>query len=99
MTAEPATIGHRATMGDGPRAQDLARVGDRAGVGKAEVKAAFEAADRPARRLLEPAASDGKLDPSAPRLQEADDRQQALIDEGVEEMFPARAAVSVKPTT
>ena len=45
---------------------------------------------RPAERAT------GKPDQLAPKLAEAEDRQEALVDEGVEETFPASDPVSAK---
>ena len=42
---------------------------------------------------------EGKPDHMAQREDEAEDRQEALIDEGVEETFPASDPVSVKRIT
>lgn len=41
----------------------------------------------------------GKPDQLAPNLPDAEDRQEALIDEGVEETFPASDPVSAKRIT
>ena len=51
---------------------------------------------RPADEPLDP---EGKHDQLAAKEQEAEDRQEALIDEGVEETFPASDPVSVKRIT
>ncbi|QQQ18399.1 hypothetical protein JIP62_14065 [Brevundimonas vitis] len=48
---------------------------------------------RPAERTT------GKPDQLAPNLKEAEDRQEALVDEGVEETFPASDPVSAKQIT
>ena len=42
---------------------------------------------------------EGKPDQLAPHTAEAEDRQEALIDEGVEETFPASDPVSAKRIT
>jgi len=42
---------------------------------------------------------DGKPDQLKDRLKDAEDRQEALIDEGVEETFPASDPVSAKRIT
>lgn len=41
----------------------------------------------------------GKPDQLAPNMQDAEDRQQALLDEGIEESFPASDPVSAKRIT
>ena len=51
---------------------------------------------RPAEEPLDP---EEKHDQLAAKEQEAEDRQEALIDEGVEETFPASDPVSVKRIT
>lgn len=42
---------------------------------------------------------DGKPDQLKKQLKDAEDRQEALVDEGVEETFPASDPVSVKRIT
>jgi len=51
---------------------------------------------RPAKRTL---ADQEKPDQLKKKAREAEDRQEALIDEGVEETFPASDPVSVKRIT
>lgn len=51
---------------------------------------------RPADQPLEP---EEKPDQLAEKAEQAEDRQEALIDEGVEETFPASDPVSVKRIT
>jgi hypothetical protein len=51
---------------------------------------------KPADEKLDP---DGKHDQLAAKEEEAEDRQEALIDEGIEETFPASDPVSVKRIT
>jgi len=41
----------------------------------------------------------GECDPLSGRLAEAEDRQEALLDEGLEETFPASDPVSAKRIT
>ncbi|MDZ4362383.1 hypothetical protein [Brevundimonas sp.] len=41
----------------------------------------------------------GKPDQLAPKLAQAEDRQEALVDEGIEETFPASDPVSAKRIT
>lgn len=95
-----STTSHRGMMGDGAEEQNLGQAGDpSARIGKDEVKAAFETEHTPAARAVEPPAADAKVVQLQPKLQEAEDRQEALIDEGVEESFPASDPVSVKRIT
>ena len=51
---------------------------------------------RPAKRTLE---GQEKPDQLKKKAEQAEDRQEALIDEGVEETFPASDPVSVKRIT
>ncbi len=99
MTSEPATIINSNTTDNEPRVQGEAQSGGPARVSEDAVKAAFETEDTPSTRLVEPTAPDDKVDQLAPKLNEAEDRQEALIDEGVEESFPASDPVSVKRIT
>lgn len=87
-------------MGDGTEEQNLGQAGDPgARIGEDEVKAAFETENTPASREVEPLAPDEKPDQLAPKLEEAEDRQEALIDEGIEESFPASDPLSPKHIT
>lgn len=87
-------------MGDGTEEQNLGQKGDpSARIGEDEVKAAFETEDTPTTRAVEPTTPGEKVDQLAPKLEDAEDRQEALIDEGVEESFPASDPVSVKRIT
>jgi hypothetical protein len=91
---------HPGMMGDGTEEQNLGQAGDpSARITEDEVKAAFETESTPATRLVEPTAPDEKVDQLEPKLADAEDRQEALIDEGVEESFPASDPVSVKRIT
>ena len=44
-------------------------------------------------------AEDGKPDQLSERMSESEDRQEALVDEGLEETFPASDPVSAKRIT
>lgn len=91
---------HPGMMGDGAIEQNLGQEGDTsARIGEDEVKAAFETEDTPATRQVAPTAIDEKPDQLETHLPDAEDRQEALIDEGVEESFPASDPVSVKRIT
>ncbi len=49
--------------------------------------------------MTEPRHEEQKPDQLKPHLKDAEDRQEALIDEGVEETFPASDPVSPKRIT
>ncbi len=49
-----------------------------------------------ARRIVPPIAPNQKVDQLAERVEHAENRQEALLDEGVEESFPASDPVSVE---
>ena len=53
----------------------------------------------PHSRPIDPPASDDKVDHLADKVERAESRQEALIDEGVEESFPASDPPSVKRIT
>jgi len=55
--------------------------------------------DVPVAREAEPLAQHGKHDQLADKAAEAEDRQEALLDEGLEETFPSSDPVSVKRIT
>lgn len=55
--------------------------------------------DAPHARDAEPLEADGKHDQLADKEAQAEDRQEALLDEGLEESFPASDPVSVKRIT
>lgn len=87
-------------LGDWSQAQDLGQPGhpeDR--VSEADVKGAFQKEDTPASRPAEPMPEGQKHDQLAEHVNLAEDRQEALLDEGLEESFPASDPVSVKHIT
>jgi hypothetical protein len=87
-------------LGDWSQAQDLGQAGhpeDR--VSETDVKDAFQKEDTPATRLVEPLPEGEKYDQLADRVEEAEDRQEALIDESLEESFPASDPPSAKRIT
>jgi len=87
-------------LGDWSQAQDLGQTGhpeDR--VSEADVKEAFQKEDTPASRLVEPLPEGEKHDQLTDHVDLAEDRQEALLDEGLEESFPASDPVSVKSIT
>jgi len=55
--------------------------------------------DVPVARKAEPLAEHGKHDQLAEKEAAAEDRQEALLDEGLEETFPSSDPVSVKRIT
>jgi hypothetical protein len=87
-------------LGDWSQAQDLGQTGhpeDR--VSESDVKEAFQKEDTPTSRQVEPMPEGEKHDQLAEHVDEAEDRQEALLDEGLEESFPASDPVSVKRIT
>ena len=83
--------------GDRSQAQDS---GDPEGrVSDSDVKEAFQKEDTPTSRLVEPVPDGEKHDQLAEHVDLAEDRQEALLDEGLEESFPASDLVSVKRVT
>ena len=55
--------------------------------------------DAPATRPIEPCAEGEKHDHMAERAAEAEDRQEALLDEAIEETFPGSDPISPKHIT
>ena len=87
-------------MGDWSQAQDLGQPGhpeDR--VSETDVKDAFQKEDTPSSRLVEPTPEGEKHDQLAEHVDLAEDRQEALIDESLEESFPASDPPSAKHIT
>ena len=87
-------------LGDGSQAQDLGQAGhpeDR--VSEADVKEAFQKEDTPTTRLVEPLPEGEKHDQLADHVEQAEDRQEALIDESLDESFPASDPPSAKHIT
>lgn len=83
-------------MGDGTEEQNLGQTGNPAArIGEQEVRAAFDdgkgAQSRPAEPLI-----GGKIDQLAEHVKTAEDRQEALIDESLDESFPASDPSSPK---
>lgn len=62
-------------------------------------KQSIKAAEGPHARKVTPLKADEKPDQLAEREAEAEDRQEALLDEGLEEGFPGSDPVSVKHIT
>lgn len=84
-------------LGDWSQAQDLGQPGhpeDR--VSETDVKEAFQKEDTATTRLVEPVPEGEKHDQLAEHVDLAEDRQEALIDESLEESFPASDSPSAK---
>lgn len=87
-------------MGDWSQAQDLGQPGHpEARVSETDVKDAFQKEDTPATRLVEPLPEGEKHDQLAEHMDLAEDRQEALIDESLDESFPASDPPSAKHIT
>ena len=87
-------------LGDFSQAQDLGQPGhpeDR--VSETDVKEAFQNENSPTSRKVEPLPEGEKPDHLAEHLEIAEDRQEALIDESLEESFPASDPPSAKHIT
>ena len=87
-------------LGDFSQAQDLGQPGhpeDR--VSETDVKEAFQNESTPTSRAVEPLPEGEKIDHLADHLEKAEDRQEALIDESLEESFPASDPPSAKHIT
>jgi hypothetical protein len=63
------------------------------------VQPANETVQTPHSRKVDPPAPGEKVDQLAEQIEHAESRQEALIDEGVEESFPASDPPSVKRIT
>ena len=87
-------------LGDFSQAQDLGQPGhpeDK--VSETDVKEAFQTEESPTSRAVEPHPEGEKHDQLADHLDKAEDRQEALIDESLEESFPASDPPSAKRIT
>jgi len=91
---------HPGMMGDGTEEQNLGQPGDPAArIGREEIEAAFDKGDGPHARKAPPLAKDEVHDQLAGREKQAEDRQEALIDESLDESFPASDPPSAKHIT
>lgn len=91
---------HPGMMGDGTEEQNLGQPGDpNARIDEEDVSAAFENEDTPAMRRIKPLADDQTADQLARHVAHAEDRQEALIDESLDESFPASDPPSAKQIT
>jgi hypothetical protein len=88
---------HPGMMGDGTEEQNLGQPGiPEARITRQEVEAAFDTGEGPHSREAEPLAEDEVCDQLAHHEGKAEDRQEALIDESLEESFPASDPPSPK---
>ena len=91
---------HPGMMGDGTEEQNLGQPGDPAArITEDEVKTAFDNGEGPHARRAEPLAEDEIHDQLSYHEEAAEDRQEALVDESVEESFPASDPLSPKHIT
>lgn len=91
---------HPGMMGDGTEEQNLGQTSkptDR--VSEDDVKAAFDTGKGPGAVPAEPLAKNETFDQLAEREKTAEDRQEALIDESLDESFPASDPPSAKHIT
>ena len=96
----PGLERHPGMMGDGTEEQNLGQAGDPAArITEEDVKGAFDDGAGPNSRAAEPLAENAKHDQLADREAVAEDRQEALIDESLEESFPASDPPSAKHIT
>ena len=87
-------------MGDETEEQDLGQPGiSGARIDRDEVEAAFDNGEGPHARPAEPLSEHKSHDQLAKRERSAEDRQEALIDESLEESFPASDPPSPKHIT
>jgi len=87
-------------LGDFSQAQDLGQPGHpEARVSESDVKEAFQNENTPTTRKVEPLPEGEKPDHLTDQLATAEDRQEALIDESLEESFPASDPPSAKHIT
>jgi len=91
---------HPGMMGDGTEEQNLGQVGNPAArITEDEVRTAFDNGEGPHTRPAEPLAKGETHDQLAEREEDAEDRQEALIDESLDESFPASDPPSPKHIT
>jgi hypothetical protein len=91
---------HPGMMGDGTEEQNLGQPGNPAArITQEDVQAAFDDGKGPHAREAQPLGKHEVHDQLAERETKAEDRQEALIDESVEESFPASDPPSPKHIT
>jgi hypothetical protein len=100
MTDKARLIGHPGMMGDGTEEQNLNQRGDPSTrITEEEVKAAFDQTETPHTRDAAPLDPTKTHDQIAVWESSAEDRQEALIDESLDESFPASDPPSAKQIT
>ncbi len=91
---------HPGMMGDGTEEQNLGQPGNPANrISEDDVKAAFDTGEGPGAVPAELLAKNEIFDQLADREKTAEDRQEALIDESLNESFPASDPPSAKHIT
>jgi len=99
-TPQPQDGSQPGVLGDGSQAQDLGQPGHPENrVTEADVKDAFQTETTPATRQVEPLAEGETHDQLADHVDLAENRQEALIDESLDESFPASDPPSAKHIT
>lgn len=87
-------------LGDESQAQNLGQPGHPENrVSEDDVKEAFQTENTPATKFVEPLPEGEKHDQLADHVELAEDRQEALIDESLDESFPASDPPSAKRIT
>ena len=88
-------------MADDTAPQDRSQPGapGRANASLLDVKEAFQTENTPASRRIDPLPHGETPDQLADEVHEAEDRQEALIDESLDESFPASDPPSAKRIT
>jgi hypothetical protein len=100
MTGSKKRDLHPGMMGDETEEQNLGQPGiSGARIDRDEVEAAFDNGEGPHARPAEPLAEHKSHDQLAEHERSAEDRQEALIDESLEESFPASDPPSPKHIT
>ena len=100
MTEDKKPELHPGMMGDGTEEQNLGQEGDpSARITKGDVEAAFDDGEGAHARHVDELPADEVHDQLAGRVETAEDRQEALIDESLDESFPASDPPSPKHIT
>ena len=96
----PAKDPHPGMMGDGTEEQNLGQPGEpEARITQEEVNAAFETEKTPTTRKIDPGQPGEKIDHLKAKVAQVESRQEALIDESLDESFPASDPPSAKHIT
>jgi len=100
MTEADKRNPHPGMMGDGTEEQDLGQPGTpSARITRDDVVAAFDDGEGPHSRAVKPLAEHKTHDQLAEHEKRAEDRQEALLDESLDESFPASDPPSPKHIT